>query len=500
MEQPPTETKKARSSESSQAHAADVDRLSALDDVTLHAILYCMPLREAAATTALSRRWRRVFATLPCLYIESSTFNNGDYVVDSLGEDYCEDPDRWIEALDCILDSRAAPVAVFDVETDIMFRDEVWFDDVIRELCRSGGLLKLRIWNTCLTDCYLLPSPVYACETLVSLELFSCRLRVPARITGLRALQSLVLQDVVATDGDLQRMVSRCEAVKRLVMEDIRKARNIIVDTPSLEYLQIHSCRPLRVSVKAPKLHSARLSLSYGCAELSWSFRDNEETDGDYSIAEIQEMFDFVAMEEKEHKRTDEIRNMVTFFCGIGAAKELRLDLSREYSKVLSKTKIAVPRMLPKKCCLLGLQKLTLALDHNHEALARLVSCLLNSSPNLKDLEIMDPFDIRYSDHLAAEFWEKHTTADCIQNHLSVVTFYMRESLFEGYPRTGLCQFLVMNARALKRMSIKYHCSLYKTEHVATVLEAVQSELRLWPRASPDVLLELSQVDCIPSI
>jgi hypothetical protein len=77
----------------------------------------------------------------------------------------------------------------------------------------------------------------------------------------------------------------------------------------------------------------------------------------------------------------------------------------------------------------------------------------------------------------------------------------MRETLFEGYPRTSLCQFLVMNARALKRMSInKYHCSLYETEHVATVLEAVQSELHLWPGASPDVLLELSEVDCIRSI
>jgi hypothetical protein len=59
------------------------------------------------------------------------------------------------------------------------------------------------------------------------------------------------------------------------------------------------------------------------------------------------------------------------------------------FYQVLSKAKTAMRRMLPKKCYLLGLQKLTLILDHNHEALARLASCLLNSSPNLKDLEIM---------------------------------------------------------------------------------------------------------------
>jgi len=44
---------------------------------------------------------------------------------------------------------------------------------------------------------------------------------------------------------------------------------------------------------------------------------------------------------------------------------------------------------LPKKKYLLGLKSLSLTLDHNHEVLATLVSCLLNSSPNLKDLRII---------------------------------------------------------------------------------------------------------------
>lgn len=43
---------------------------------------------------------------------------------------------------------------------------------------------------------------------------------------------------------------------------------------------------------------------------------------------------------------------------------------------------------LPKKCYLRGLRKLTLYLNHNDGAIAQVVSCLLNSSPNLKDLEI----------------------------------------------------------------------------------------------------------------
>jgi hypothetical protein len=46
-------------------------------------------------------------------------------------------------------------------------------------------------------------------------------------------------------------------------------------------------------------------------------------------------------------------------------------------------------KSLPKRSYLVGLKSLTLILDHNHEVLSTLVSCLLNSSPNLKDLRII---------------------------------------------------------------------------------------------------------------
>jgi hypothetical protein len=47
-----------------------------------------------------------------------------------------------------------------------------------------------------------------------------------------------------------------------------------------------------------------------------------------------------------------------------------------------------MPKRLPKENYLLGLETLTLILDYNHEGMATLVSCLLNSSPNLKYLLI----------------------------------------------------------------------------------------------------------------
>uniref|UniRef100_A0A0E0N1M9 FBD domain-containing protein n=1 Tax=Oryza rufipogon TaxID=4529 RepID=A0A0E0N1M9_ORYRU len=96
---------------------------------------------------------------------------------------------------------------------------------------------------------------------------------------------------------------------------------------------------------------------------------------------------------------------------------------------------------------------LCLDLDYNDEVLATLVSCLLNSSPNLTDLKI----------------------------HYSSIIFII-DALSESNPCGGLCHFLVMNARILQKVSIEYLRSDVKPEHAAK-LEAVRSDLHIWPRA-----------------
>uniref|UniRef100_A0A0D9YE36 FBD domain-containing protein n=1 Tax=Oryza glumipatula TaxID=40148 RepID=A0A0D9YE36_9ORYZ len=113
---------------------------------------------------------------------------------------------------------------------------------------------------------------------------------------------------------------------------------------------------------------------------------------------------------------------------------------------------------------------LCLDLDYDDEVLATLVSCLLNSSPNLKDLKI--------------------------HNHLSSVILFI-DALSESNPCAGLCHFLVMNARILQKVSIEYLRSDVKPEHAAK-LEAIRSDLHLWPRASSNVQLELCPLDHYP--
>uniref|UniRef100_A0A0A8ZPK8 F-box/LRR-repeat protein 15/At3g58940/PEG3-like LRR domain-containing protein n=1 Tax=Arundo donax TaxID=35708 RepID=A0A0A8ZPK8_ARUDO len=266
-----------------------------------------------------------------------------------------------MDALCSVLDGRAAPVAAFEVHAKFMGMYRDYISDIFRELYGSCGLLELSI--TKYSECYPLPSPIYSCTTLTSLELYHWRLRVPGRLTSLRAMRSLQLRRVVTTDTDIRRMISRCSAMEHLEIWNVHKARNIVIRAPCLEKLEISSYRPLCISVKkAPRLDTVELSLCYGYPEYYWSINDTIDTDGDYSLSEIQEMCNYMMMAEREHKQTDEIWNMVTFLGGLGCAKKLRLYLSHVYSKVLSKAKVSMPNRLPKKSYLLGLETLTLNL------------------------------------------------------------------------------------------------------------------------------------------
>nr|TKW37759.1 hypothetical protein SEVIR_1G069000v2 [Setaria viridis] len=483
---PPATTRARRSSSPprAQAQAADdaEDRLSALDDGALHAILARLPLRDAAATTVLSRRWPRVFATLPRLLLQPATFNRRGFP-DEGDEDYCEDAHRWMDALDRVLNGRAAPVAAFEVCAKFMGLYDDWFDDLFRRICGSGGLLELTVTNT-----------KYGSAT-----------RCPPPLAGLRAVRSLRLRDVVATDADLRRLISRCAALEHLEIHDVHRARNVVVRAPCLEKLEVFSFRPLCISVKkAPRqdtstpsrapactgeskcpeplalmiLHRERTNKVFGkrsmrllrvfvtaylpsksgiavCHRLqrrllrsvcntvivpsaplviTADIDDTMDSDEDYSFSEIEKMCDY-------KKMANEIRNMVTFLRGLCGVKKLQLYLPTEYSQVRG----------------LGNGK----------------SCTVT-----------------------VEFWEEKVDADCALNHLSSVTFYM-DSLFKGHPCGGLCGFLVKNARVLRRMRIEYYSPEVRPVDAAKV-EAVWCELHGWPRASPDVVLELCPLDRYP--
>ncbi|EEE55293.1 hypothetical protein OsJ_03243 [Oryza sativa Japonica Group] len=309
---------------------------------------------------------------------------------------YCDDDDRWVDALDRVLDGRLSPVAAFEVDADMDLLEgyDDWFYSFFRTLCRSGGLQELAL-------------------------------------TGLRAVRSLVLLRVVATDVGLRRVVSRCRAVERLVLDDCHRVRNVVIRGSSLKQLEIHSYRPLCVALKkAPHLESAKLSLGYGVAEVSWSIYNNSDSEIESKRGSLQ-LYEFEAQERREQRKTDEATNMVTFLSGLNCAKELYLYLPYEYAKEYQHL---ITNEVAQKMLLAWAAEAYPLSEHNDGAIAQVVSCLQNSSPNLKVLEIKnDFFDDRRASTDVPDFWEKNMgAAECVQNHLSTVTFYLNSECFQG--------------------------------------------------------------------
>jgi len=64
----------ARSAKRASAESLSGDRLSALPDGVLHTILSFLPAPEAVRTSALSRRWRHLWRTAPCIKIDMREF------------------------------------------------------------------------------------------------------------------------------------------------------------------------------------------------------------------------------------------------------------------------------------------------------------------------------------------------------------------------------------------------------------------------------------------
>jgi hypothetical protein len=63
-----------------------VDRLGDLPDCLLHEILSLLGSRQAARTSALSRRWRHLWRAVPCLNIDQLEFLRPDVVPDDDSE------------------------------------------------------------------------------------------------------------------------------------------------------------------------------------------------------------------------------------------------------------------------------------------------------------------------------------------------------------------------------------------------------------------------------
>ncbi|KAF3339912.1 F-box/LRR-repeat protein [Carex littledalei] len=476
----------------------DLDYISCLPDETLHGIISKLEIRDAAVTTAVSKRWAPLFPTLPSLkivvdsFLDSSfnfdPFDDDDY--DSYNDYYMKNKMKWVDSLISVLDSRKTAVKKFDIAVPMRELDADVFDPFFSIVCCSG-VEDLSIFNTGPHSCNQTPSPVFSCNTIVKLKIRSCRLVVPSKLTGLRSVKSLVLKNVTVADDDLQRLISWCKAMEKLSIIDCFMVKNIVICAPNLSELVISLGWPVGVVLKSvPRLVSMEISFDsisntsmkccYGCLEDKEKGSDideetdDEETDDEETDDEEIDGGFSVSNSEKTFEGTNEATNLMDILNGLRRLKDLHLTFSDDYRMIFSKDGMALPN-----CYLVELKKLCLCFPFDYNDFNISISCLLNSSPHL--MEIIICVD-KYSDYspivLELNFWEKKLSAECVKHHLTTATFYLPEDCF-GFPK-----FLLRNAGSLKNMNIFYYGKL---KPIPNTTEQIKKELFAIQMASPDV-------------
>ncbi|KAJ1689742.1 hypothetical protein LUZ63_013897 [Rhynchospora breviuscula] len=453
------------------------DFISSLPDDSLHIILSKLPLRDAAVTTAVSKRWAPLFPTLPYLDIHSASFNPLNPEIDSDDESVVEDVKGWVAALFSVLHSRRAPVQKFEIGVEIL---DCWggdFYEVFDELC-AAGVQELVIRNyKYYDDIYEIPWPVFFCNTIVKLEVVNCVLDVPLKFTGLQTVKSLELIDVTVADNHLGRMISRCKAMEKLVITDCNKVKNIIICAPSLLELVISSFRPFSISLKSsPRLANVKVNFGYNLKD---EYSEDEYSDGGFGL--------------NDSEKTFEGTNLMAFLNGLHGAKNLGLHFSNAYRMMLSKEGVAFPTRLSPKCYLLELKKLCLSWPYNYHTFNMILSCLLNSSPHLTEIIIcVDATnDYKYCPlALELDFWDKQSPVECVKNHLVIATFYLESYKSEGC--FGFPKFLLRNAEILKNMNIFYILKELQEESETT--RKIKSKLLTMQLASPDVEITIKPI------
>ncbi|KAK3159964.1 hypothetical protein QOZ80_1BG0053480 [Eleusine coracana subsp. coracana] len=248
---------------------AAMDRLSSLPDDLLHSILLELPLKHAARTTAISRRWAplwlRALASSPVLDFTDRDFVNG------------QTPARAAATVQRCLEIHAEhgpPLHAFHVALDGTPGGEVERDVIVgwvaSAVARGAMEVEVDLIRTRRKGAHHLqdddpvflelPGDVFLTETSLawlSLDRYSLR-AVPRGAPGLAGLRSLSLSRADVTDDAVNAVVSNCRLLESLSLRSCHLLTSVrIAAGENLRRLEIVRCSAVReLRVAAPGLES----------------------------------------------------------------------------------------------------------------------------------------------------------------------------------------------------------------------------------------------------
>ncbi|KAJ3698060.1 hypothetical protein LUZ61_001765 [Rhynchospora tenuis] len=221
------------------------DRITNLPDDLKSNILERLPLEEAVRTSFLSRKWRYTWASIP----------NLDFDV------YFVKAPKLTKFIDMVLLLHQGPICKFylSIKDLTVVPIERWILVLSRNGLEEINIRCYSIWR--------MPSCFFTIQSLKTVFLQDCILKLPHTFCGLKLLQSLHLDSCTISDDDFEKLVSCCPLLENLYLLFISVSA-VKINSPNLKLVQIYGGIDLKyIHLITPALIEADLSfleLSYG--------------------------------------------------------------------------------------------------------------------------------------------------------------------------------------------------------------------------------------------
>lgn len=206
------------------------DRISDLPENLIHGIMECLPLRDAARMSVLSKTWRENWLTLPALVLDDPFFK------DVLGKKR-NNIFEYSSIVSKILLQHYGPITKFTLHIPRTVCPDIiqWILSLSVNCIKEVTLVN---WG----EISMLPSHFFACTNLTKLKLNSFYFNPPPSFKGFPNLLSVDLENICfLNDHILEDFVAKCPLLEKLSLKDpgTYELPRLVINAPNLKYLTV---------------------------------------------------------------------------------------------------------------------------------------------------------------------------------------------------------------------------------------------------------------------
>ncbi|XP_042495132.1 putative FBD-associated F-box protein At1g61330 isoform X2 [Macadamia integrifolia] len=277
------------------------NEISSLPDSILLHILSLLPVKYAAATSVLAKRWRDLSI---CNLIHAANLDFGDEVADNPA------PEQFVDFVNrCVNIHVGKKIERFRLcfDPSDRFRSDAvnWIGFATRknvkelhlDFCRRRDHYDIREETT--SDehkPFELPELLFTNESLTHLDLSHCVLTLPLDFSGFGFLKTLRLRDVNITETTLECLLANCPVLEKLILKECPlQSIKIPESNQQLRTLTLCHCwQGSEIEISAPNIRS----FLYWGKLMQW-----------FSIKNISALEEAVIyIREREDGRPDDVR------------------------------------------------------------------------------------------------------------------------------------------------------------------------------------------------